>query len=649
MTFPSTGPSPDWKKTDAQADSSGTSSSARELDAGYESHVGSQPQTTSGRFDTSADAAFASMLGRPVVITAGGPSGVLPDPQLIPADAVVLRTGAFYLESQYDFGSHVDAWVWDGNRGALDGFIDELRAGRYTCPRILSTDPVLPADGQHRVNSLSGTGAVQLDLWDPVFRHRRLARLLAIQSSRPRVEFVAIAAAAALGFTDIRLFGFDQIDVAGRNRRIGSSITSQAATRLTGRTNAGTYTSNEIDVNLAFLRATLEEFPAADITCATHVPLLASVLERSDAAQHPAALPRQGLLKAHMTLSNGSLAEVSPANPEPYAEIAGKRCAYVTLVGGNYHHGARALARSMAQVTTIPLIVLCAPGADRQALERSGLNCIDVPEIMTPHQPGEMQERFAATYTKLNVFRLGFLDRVVYIDSDALMINNIDELFTREGFWAVSDAGIHLENEGFNSGVFACEPSVELFDQLVSQVGKLPSADGGDQGFLNSFFGDDWNRLPLEYNTTKRIWRSHNPLFNLNEVKVLHYVGVKPWSIDPGHDDYGDVIDLWFDYLADFELRELLREWSRFRGKHAPIAQKLARPVKKIRDAEQAYAAGDIAAAKDIATRILAWDPTSVRSAKLLTEISLRENRYRQAAVYAASAAKSFLRKRLER
>ena len=69
----------------------------------------------------------------------------------------------------------------------------------------------------------------------------------------------------------------------------------------------------------------------------------------------------------------------------------------------------------------------------------------------------------------------------------------------------------------------------------------------------------DWRRLPQEYNTTKRIFAHHPALYNGDEVKVLHYVGVKPWEpVKPG--SHYDELDLkWLEFLEDWELRELTR------------------------------------------------------------------------------------------
>ena len=53
---------------------------------------------------------------------------------------------------------------------------------------------------------------------------------------------------------------------------------------------------------------------------------------------------------------------------------------------------------------------------------------------------------------------------------------------------------------------------------------------------------------------------AHHPaLFNADEVKVLHYVGVKPWEpVKPGS-SYDELDLRWLEFLEDWELRELTR------------------------------------------------------------------------------------------
>ena len=78
-----------------------------------------------------------------------------------------------------------------------------------------------------------------------------------------------------------------------------------------------------------------------------------------------------------------------------WRELDGRRCAYVTVVSGNYHHGARALGNSLRETSDVPLLALCTADADRIALAASGIHVIDVPPIANPNLPGTFQRRSA--------------------------------------------------------------------------------------------------------------------------------------------------------------------------------------------------------------------------------------------------------------
>jgi hypothetical protein len=98
---------------------------------------------------------------------------------------------------------------------------------------------------------------------------------------------------------------------------------------------------------------------------------------------------------------------------------------------------------------------------------------------------------------------------------------------------------IFLRGRQFNSGVMVLEPARELFGRLVEALAVAQTYDGGDQGFLNSFW-PDWWAMPAEHRLSPAYNMPHfnfqfmhaHPGLNrrfLNETKIVHYTLQKPW------------------------------------------------------------------------------------------------------------------------
>jgi hypothetical protein len=302
----------------------------------------------------------------------------------------------------------------------------------------------------------------------------------------------------------------------------------------------------------------------------------------------------------------------SPNDRPAYGDRNGRRCAYVTAVtSADYCAGAVALANSLATVSQVPLIALVTPDVPVAKLAAAGILTATVPPIANPHMPGShrlqprstssdrpdrhtpgrrlpawhprtatsqpqpprtagprpsnlprprrpVPPRFASVFTKLHAWRLDYLDRIVFLDADTVVLKNIDDLFDGHGFVAAPDWGAEL-TEQFNTGLFATDTSVSLFRQMAALTGRLDSADGGDQGFLNSFF-TDWQRLNPRYNTLVRLTTDHPALYLAEDVAVLHYVGPKPWQHSGANPRRRQADRLWLEFLQPDQLRDLVTE-----------------------------------------------------------------------------------------
>lgn len=211
------------------------------------------------------------------------------------------------------------------------------------------------------------------------------------------------------------------------------------------------------------------------------------------------------------------------------------------LCGGDrYVPGAEVLGRSLLESDTRAERILLAtadvPEEARERLRAQGWSVRDVVPIANPRPHKQMLPRFANVYTKLRAWELEEFERVVLLDADTLVVANVDDLFQRPGFAAAPD---FFFPDRFNSGVIVLAPSRDTFARMVDALADSPSYDGGDQGFLNEFFGQWYampaaHRLPVGYNTPNFIFQfmhGHEVARERieSEVKILHYLVQKPW------------------------------------------------------------------------------------------------------------------------
>lgn len=221
--------------------------------------------------------------------------------------------------------------------------------------------------------------------------------------------------------------------------------------------------------------------------------------------------------------------------------------AYVTMLGGGdaYVPGVEALGRSLAASGTREAkIVMVTPDVSRAAratLAGQGWIVREVGALPAPnHGRSVLFPRFDGVFTKLRAWELTDLEKVVFLDADTLVLQNVDDLFERSEISAAPD---FLMPDRFNSGVMVLEPSAETFRRMVESLESTASYDGGDQGFLNSFFAGWYampveHRLPVGYNLFHFIFQfvEGHPVLRRTlerEAKILHYAVQKPWRALP--------------------------------------------------------------------------------------------------------------------
>lgn len=217
--------------------------------------------------------------------------------------------------------------------------------------------------------------------------------------------------------------------------------------------------------------------------------------------------------------------------------------AYVTTLcnGDGYLPGVEVLGKSLevsgSREPRIVLVTSDIGAPTRERLASRGWQVRHVDAIDNPAADRQLFPRFASVFTKLRAFELVEFDRVVLLDADTLVLQNVDDLFERPAFAAGPDFFLP---DRFNSGVMVIEPSAALFRRMMDALAVSRTYDGGDQGFLNTFFADWYampvaHRLPVGYNMAHFIYqflRGHPTLRTTleREAKIIHYMVQKPWQ-----------------------------------------------------------------------------------------------------------------------
>ncbi|KAL5725123.1 inositol 3-alpha-galactosyltransferase [Ranunculus cassubicifolius] len=288
--------------------------------------------------------------------------------------------------------------------------------------------------------------------------------------------------------------------------------------------------------------------------------------------------------------------------------------AYVTFLAGNgdYVKGVVGLAKGLRKVkSAYPLVVAMLPDVPeehRQILKSQG--CI-VREI-EPIYPPENQVEFAMAYyvinySKLRIWNFEEYSKMVYLDADIQVYENIDHLLDAPDgfFYAVMDCFCektwsHSPQYSigycqqcpdkvkwpatemgsppplyFNAGMFVFEPSRLTFDSLIEDLRISQPTPFAEQDFLNKYFNHIYKPISLVYNLVLAMLWQHPENVELEKVKVVHYcaAGSKPWrytgkEVNMDREDIKVLVAKWWDIyndeLLDYKASDLVPEGEMF-------------------------------------------------------------------------------------
>lgn len=173
------------------------------------------------------------------------------------------------------------------------------------------------------------------------------------------------------------------------------------------------------------------------------------------------------------------------------------------------------------------------------------------------------------TFDKFNVFLLEEYEKVVCLDVDLLILENLDFLFDYETPAMVIDNPSFADR--YNSGVMVITPDKQTFNQLVrmKEQESLYNKVIGDQNILNDFYLKDSNinRIPDRYNVIRTITKEVEDVDGVEKYRiirnaivdnpaVLHYVGNnKPFSIDKEfNDEYNTIYQEYLKIIKNEDI-----------------------------------------------------------------------------------------------
>lgn len=232
--------------------------------------------------------------------------------------------------------------------------------------------------------------------------------------------------------------------------------------------------------------------------------------------------------------------------------------AYVTVLAtDDYLAGVLVVYKTLVeQKSTFPLYVCVTPNLSGHTLDTLsvyGIPTIEVTRRDSPKMPPF--NKWRATYTKLEVFKLIQFEKVVYIDADMMILKNIDHLFECPHMSGVAAGCWGGRDFNFNSGLLVIEPNMKEYDALVDISVEHGDICQGDQNVMQMYF-TDWAQkkelhLGMEYNIfASQIGHAErkNRKTGGPGVYVIHFVTPKPWVEKDKHmigKDAQFLYDMW--------------------------------------------------------------------------------------------------------
>lgn len=229
---------------------------------------------------------------------------------------------------------------------------------------------------------------------------------------------------------------------------------------------------------------------------------------------------------------------------------------YLTvLTNEKYICGVKALKRSLRSVKSKHDLVILVPQSKeeilRLSLEKSRILdknckvCVKADVDVEYSEDMKFKEHYwSNTFFKLSAAICLEYKKVILLDSDMIILHNIDHLFHKPHYSAtIAGQCANPQWDTLNSGLMVIEPSIELYCRLMDNIKPAmyrcfhKGYNFGDQDvFVEAF--KDWGKhtelkLSEIYNCFFEYVRilANKEQIRLRDISVVHFIGrIKPWS-----------------------------------------------------------------------------------------------------------------------
>lgn len=233
-----------------------------------------------------------------------------------------------------------------------------------------------------------------------------------------------------------------------------------------------------------------------------------------------------------------------------HLKSTGSKVAFATVTTPAFCMGAVALGYSIQKYHGDSIDRICLVSHDVNSTWREILSqwwkVYEMPEI----KPTKTHRR---SWIKLQLWKFTDYSKILYFDTDTLLLDNVEELFKEKQLSCANDV-----NPTYicNTGVLVLEPSILIYrDMLEKMKDQLFLHLPGDQAFINAYF-KTFNPLHPKYNALRLDSSSFLEFYEAGKLKVVHYVCKKPWKCGRSGVTYcgcgyAKLNEVWYQYFDE--------------------------------------------------------------------------------------------------